>query len=41
MEVFSSANVMFMLGGFVEQPRDFCPLDSFFSLIFGTVLAPL
>ena len=38
MEVFSSANVMFMLGGFVKT-LEISALSIFFSLIFGTVLA--
>lgn len=38
MEVFSSANVMFMLGGFVKT-LEISALAIFFSLIFGTVLA--
>ena len=38
MEVFSSANVMFMLGGFAKT-LEISALSIFFSLIFGTVLA--
>ncbi|MCI5950504.1 MAG: amino acid ABC transporter permease [Parolsenella sp.] len=38
MEVFSSANVMFMLGGFVKT-LEISALSIFFSLILGTVLA--
>ena len=38
MEVFSSANVMFMLGGFVKT-LEISALAIFFSLIFGTILA--
>ena len=38
MEVFSSANVMFMFGGFVKT-LEISALSIFFSLIFGTVLA--
>ena len=38
MEVFSSANVMFMLGGFVKT-LEISALSIFFSLVFGTVLA--
>lgn len=38
MEVFSSANVMFMLGGFVKT-LEISALSIFFSLIFGTILA--
>lgn len=38
MEVFNSANVMFMLGGFVKT-LEISALAIFFSLIFGTVLA--
>lgn len=38
MEVFSSANVMFMLGGFVKT-LEISALSIFFSLIVGTVLA--
>ena len=38
MEVFSSANVIFMLGGFVKT-LEISALSIFFSLIFGTVLA--
>ena len=38
MEVFSSANVMFMLGGFVKT-LEISALSLFFSLILGTVLA--
>lgn len=38
MEVFSSANVMFMLGGFVKT-LEISALSIFFSLILGTILA--
>ena len=38
MEVFSSANVMFMLGGFVKT-LEISALSIFFSLILGMVLA--
>lgn len=38
MEVFSSANVMFMLSGFVKT-LEISALSIFFSLILGTVLA--
>lgn len=38
MEVFSSANVMFMLDGFVKT-LEISALAIFFSLIFGTILA--
>ncbi|WP_293814530.1 amino acid ABC transporter permease [uncultured Parolsenella sp.] len=38
MEVFSSANVIFMLGGFVKT-LEISALSIFFSLIFGTILA--
>ncbi|MEE1372750.1 MAG: amino acid ABC transporter permease [Parolsenella sp.] len=38
MEVFSSANVMFMLGGFVKT-LEISALAIFFSLILGTILA--
>lgn len=38
MEVFSSANVMFMLGGFVKT-LEISALAIFFSLIIGTILA--
>ena len=38
MEVFSSANVMFMLGGFFKT-LEISALSIFFSLIFGTILA--
>lgn len=38
MEVFSSANVMFMLGGFVKT-LEISALSIFLSLIFGTILA--
>lgn len=38
MEVFSSANIMFMLGGFVKT-LEISALSIFFSLILGTVLA--
>lgn len=38
MEVFSSANVMFMLGGFVKT-LEISALAIFFSLLLGTVLA--
>lgn len=38
MEVFSSANVMFMLGGFVKT-LEISALAIFFSLISGTILA--
>lgn len=38
MEVFSSANVMFMLGGFVKT-LEISALSIFFSLILGMILA--
>ena len=38
MEVFSSANVMFMLGGFLKT-LEISALAIFFSLILGTILA--
>ena len=38
MEVFSSANVTFMLGGFVKT-LEISALSIFFSLILGTILA--